>query len=145
MSLKNLNPVTPIADADLPGSITRDAEYIAADKAHVDALDPHTQYANQSRGDARYFRGRSQVHTLDPPVIGPGELYKIFYTFVGAKTGDFCLVSPINVNMYAVALWPFMFAAIVEQADTVAVYIRNDFSAAIDLGSFQFRVIVINF
>ena len=55
MSLKNLNPVTPIADADLPGSITRDPEYIAADKAHVDAVDPHSQYLNQSFADTRYL------------------------------------------------------------------------------------------
>jgi len=33
--LTNLNPSTPIAEADLPASIARDTEYIAADAAHV--------------------------------------------------------------------------------------------------------------
>jgi hypothetical protein len=44
MSLRNLNPATPIADADLPASITRDSEYIAADQAHTSAANPHPQY-----------------------------------------------------------------------------------------------------
>jgi hypothetical protein len=143
--LTNLNPPGPIADSDIPAAIARDNEVTAAIDTHVLAADPHTQYATQARGDARYFRGRSQVHTLDPPSIGPGDLVKFFYTFVGAKPGDFCLVSPININTYTAALWPFVFTAVVEQVDTVAIGIRNDFSSAIDLGSFQIRVIVINF
>jgi len=43
-----------IADSELPQSITRDTEFISADNAHAEAVDPHTQYANQARGDARY-------------------------------------------------------------------------------------------
>lgn len=39
--LTNLNPTAPIADADLPASIARDAEFIAADTAHATAVDPH--------------------------------------------------------------------------------------------------------
>ena len=54
--LTNLNPPLPIADADLPASIARDAEYIAADAAHVNATDPHLQYPTQARADARYLR-----------------------------------------------------------------------------------------
>lgn len=42
--LTNLNPAVPIADADLPASITRDAEYIAAIAAHAEAAAPHSQY-----------------------------------------------------------------------------------------------------
>jgi hypothetical protein len=33
--LTNLNPAAPIADADLPGSIARDVEYIVADATHI--------------------------------------------------------------------------------------------------------------
>jgi hypothetical protein len=46
--LTNLNPPAPIADTDLPASIARDAEYIAADTAHLNALDPHSQYLTQT-------------------------------------------------------------------------------------------------
>jgi|GEM_PF-2249356 len=56
MSLRNLNPVTPIADADIPATIARDAETAAAINAHLNAADPHLQYATQARGDARYTR-----------------------------------------------------------------------------------------
>jgi hypothetical protein len=42
--LTNLNPTAPIADADLPASIARDIEYLAADQAHATATNPHPQY-----------------------------------------------------------------------------------------------------
>ena len=63
--LTNLNPPAPIAETDLPASIARDAEYVAADKLHVDAIDPHLQYPTQARGDARYLRA-----DVSPPVYG---------------------------------------------------------------------------
>jgi len=40
--LTNLNPPATIADADIPGSITRDAEVTAALTAHIQGADPHT-------------------------------------------------------------------------------------------------------
>lgn len=46
--LTNLNPPAPIADADLPPSVARDAEFQAADAAHVNASDPHIQYLKRS-------------------------------------------------------------------------------------------------
>ena len=49
--LTNLNP---IADSDLPSTITRDSELTAAMNAHVAAADPHIQYLLTSEGDARY-------------------------------------------------------------------------------------------
>jgi hypothetical protein len=134
-----------LSDADIPTTIARDSEVTAAVNAHLAATDPHTQYATQARGDARYFRGRSQLHTLDPPSMGANELYKIFFTFVGAKVGDAALVVPVNVNAFTFALWPFILTACVEGADAVAVYLRNDHVSAIDLGSFQIRVLVLNF
>jgi len=136
---------TALTDSDIPAAIARDAEVTASMNAHLAALDPHTQYPTQAEADARYFRGRSQLHTLDPPSLAANELYKIFFTFVGAKVGDAALVVPINVNMFTFALWPFILTACVESADTVGVYLRNDHIAAIDLGSFQIRILVINF
>src|SRR4028119_1097585 len=53
--LTNLNPPAPIADADIPGTIARDAEVTAAMNAHVGEVDPHLQYPTQARGDARYI------------------------------------------------------------------------------------------
>ena len=66
--LTNLNPAAPIADADLPASIARDAEFIAADTAHVNATDPHLQYPTQARGDARYVRKYSQYFRAAPSI-----------------------------------------------------------------------------
>jgi len=51
--LINLNPFT-LTDSDIPAAIARDAEYIAADTAHINAPDPHPQYATQARADERY-------------------------------------------------------------------------------------------
>jgi hypothetical protein len=64
MSLNN-----PITEPFIPPLIARDAEYIAADKAHVDAADPHLQYATQARGDARYVRYlNSFAETIPGPI-----------------------------------------------------------------------------
>lgn len=46
--LTNLNPAVPIADADLPASITRDTELDNKIAAHLAAIDPHTQYLTQN-------------------------------------------------------------------------------------------------
>jgi hypothetical protein len=46
--LTNLNPPAPIADADIPATIARDTETVAAVTAHVSAIDPHPQYLTQS-------------------------------------------------------------------------------------------------
>jgi hypothetical protein len=114
-----------LTDADIPSGVARDAEVTAAITTHVAAADPHPQYATQARGDARYFRGRSQTHTLDPPNMAAGELYKIFFTFVGAKIGDTCLVTPIGVNLYTSGLWPFHLQGIVENTDSIAIYLQQ--------------------
>jgi hypothetical protein len=72
--LTNLNPPATLTDSDIPAAIARDAELTAAQAAHINATDPHLQYATQARGDARYFRGRTQSYTLDPPSMAAGEL-----------------------------------------------------------------------
>src|SRR4028118_323122 len=143
--LINLNPSKPLTEADMPPGMATDTETSTAIAAHVAATDPHTQYPTQAEGDARYFRGRSQIHTLDPPTIGSGELYKIFFTFVGANLGDMCWVRPVSVNLFSTALWPFRFFGMVEGTDIVAVYLHNTHSVAIDVASFQIRVAVFNF
>ena len=80
----------------------------------------------------RYFRGISKVFSVDLPSIGAGELYKIFFNIPGAKVNDFCVVVPININLYATATWPFQFSAVGESADSVGVSFRNDYSSARD-------------
>ncbi|MEG3913573.1 hypothetical protein QT979_08565, partial [Microcoleus sp. w2-18bC1] len=134
-----------LTDSDIPAAIARDSEVTAAITAHTSAADPHPAYLTQTEGDARYFRGRSQTYTLDPPSIPAGELHKIFVSFAGADLGDACLVVPISVNMFTFALWPFTLAGVVESVNNIGVYLRNDFSGPLDLGSFQIRVLVFNF
>ena len=68
--LTNLNPPAPIADADIPSAIARDAEVTAAINAHVGAADPHIQYLLQSEGDARYRQKDTQTFTSGTKSVG---------------------------------------------------------------------------
>jgi hypothetical protein len=90
--LTNLNPPAPIADADLPASIARDAEFIAADTAHVNATDPHLQYATQARGDARYVRKYGQYFRAVPSVrsanLNQGVISKIVADTITSNIGN---------------------------------------------------------
>jgi hypothetical protein len=62
----DFNPET-ITVSMLPTEVALDAEYIAADKAHVDAIDPHLQYATQARADERYGLIKKIVFTGTTP------------------------------------------------------------------------------
>ena len=142
--LTNLNPPTPIADGALPESIARDAEFIDADAAHLAAIDPHLQYATQARGDARYFRGRTQTYTLDPPAVAAGAEYRIFLPFIGAKFGDFCAIVPISVNIITTNIWYFRFTGVVIADDNIGCYLMNHAPVTVDLAPFLIRAMVIN-
>jgi hypothetical protein len=86
--LTNLNPAAPIADADLPASIARDAEFMAADAAHANAHDPHSQYLNFLRGDARYeYRAISASKSLVGPINFPSNTWTSFGTIPGFSLG----------------------------------------------------------
>ena len=86
--LTNLNPVAPIADADLPASIARDAEYIAADAAHVNTQDPHSQYLNFLRGDTRYeYRAIRVSKSLSGPLSFPANTWTSLGTTPGFSLG----------------------------------------------------------
>jgi hypothetical protein len=101
--LTNLNPPTPIADADLPASIARDAEFIAADLAHVNAVDPHLQYPTQARGDARYVRKFSQYFRAAPSVSQPlsqNTVTKVTFNTVTSNIGN--QYSPTNHRITAI-------------------------------------------
>jgi len=100
--LTNLNPPAPIADTDLPASIARDTEYIAADTAHLNATDPHLQYATQARSDARYLRS-----DVPPPQYGslvvPGS--KSNYAGVHFSGGFNAPTLMINANSWQHGMW----------------------------------------
>lgn len=143
--LTNLNPSKALTEADMPATAAMDAEVAAAINAHVNAADPHPVYLTSSEGDTRYVRAITTTFTVDLPNLAPNGLDKRFYTLVGAKVGDAALLMPINVNLFATAAWPFLFAAVVESADTIGCYFRNDNPGAIDLSSIQFRIVVLQF
>ena len=142
--LTNLNPSKALTEADMPSGMATDAEVTTALNAHTSAIDPHLQYATQARGDERYFRGRTQVYTLDPTPTPAGSEYRVFLSFVGAKFGDLCLLAPIMVNLITSNIWYFMFTGVVISDDNVGVYLMNNGSTTIDLAPFQIRVMVIN-
>lgn len=136
----------PIAAEDLPALATLDPEAAAiASNAIANHIpgDPHPQYLLPSEADARYFRGIMFGVTTDLPSIGAGALEKIFYNVPGANVGNFCQISPVNVNLFAVAAWPFVFGAVIEQANLVGVYFRNDHTSAINLPPIQFKVFIV--
>lgn len=61
----------PVSEPQVPQEITRDNEagqlITAAISAHTSAADPHTQYLNQSRGDARYRQTATALTDSDIP------------------------------------------------------------------------------
>lgn len=57
----------PITESQIPPPVARDAEYIAADAAHVAATDPHPGYLTQAEGDARY-RQNSVAYFVTAPL-----------------------------------------------------------------------------
>ena len=63
--LTNLNPSTPIADADLPQSMARDTEVDtkinAAMNAHLSAADPHQNYLTEFDANNTYYRGGTHL------------------------------------------------------------------------------------
>jgi hypothetical protein len=140
----DFNPDKVLTLEDLPSGAATDAEFIAADAAHLAAIDPHLQYATQARGDERYFRGRTQAYTLDPPAVAAGSEYRIFLPFIGAKLGDFCSIVPISVNIITANIWYFRFTGVVISDDNIGCYLMNHAPVTIDLGPFQIRAMVIN-
>ena len=170
--LTNLNPSKALTEADMPSEVATETEVIEAINAHLAATDPHPVYLTQTEGDARvtvginahlaatdphpvyltqteadarYLRALTTTFSIDLPNMAANSLEKRFYTLVGAKAGDLALLVPITANLFASASWPFLFAAVVEATDTVACYFRNDNIVAVDLGTLQFRIVVILF
>jgi len=100
--LTNLNPSTPIADADLPASIARDAEWIAGDQAHIAATDPHLQYTTQARGDERYLRKDVLPPTYGGLVVGGA---KGGYAGLHFSAGFNAPTFMINATAYQHGMW----------------------------------------
>jgi len=125
---------TPLSEGDIPLAIARDTEVTNAISTHVGAANPHPIY----------LRGVGLRVTINPPSMAAGALEKLFFTLNGASVGDYCAVAPVNVNLFANAAWPFLFFSVVEVANTIAVYVRND-GPVQDLAAFDIRILVINF
>lgn len=146
MPVTNLSSIIP--ESEIDQTIARDIETKAALNAHLTEIDPHPQYANQLRGDARYFQGVSLLFTVDLPAIGGGEMHKIFYTVPGVKVEDLCIVVPVGINLFTTAAWPFKFEGVVENNNAtfnVGVYFHNIFSGPIDVAPFKIRIFIIKF
>jgi hypothetical protein len=91
-----------------------------------------------------YLRGLTSRVTINPPNMAANSLEKLFFTLNGANVGDYCHVVPVNINLFTTAAWPFLFSAIVEVANTIAVYIRND-GPIQDLAAFDIVIVVLKF
>jgi len=99
--LTNLNPPKPIVAADLPPENAMDAEFQAADAAHVNAIDPHLQYATQERADERYGRIKKIV-ILSTTANTEGGLTQIPHGLTLSRIMSInCLVQEIGGNWVA--------------------------------------------
>jgi hypothetical protein len=85
MSLRNLNPLT---DADIPSTIARDVETEAAITGHLAAADPHSQYLNFVRGDARYeYRSSRASKSVPGPLSFSTSSWSSLGTIPGFSLG----------------------------------------------------------
>lgn len=106
--LIDLNSTIPASRID--PAIATDTEFAAADKAHVDAIDPHLQYATQARGDARYRQKDTQIFT--PTIKAVGTSSGIFnsatspnrcgFEVQSADAGSAAFMCFHRINSYAI-------------------------------------------
>jgi hypothetical protein len=121
-----------LVDSDIPASIARDTEVIAAIAAHEGAADPHPQYLTQTEGDSRYVQSSTVLNgsaTYDPPSLLTLTGATTTVTVTGAVLGDFALAS------FSLTLQGITVTAYVSASDTVSVRFQNDTTGTIDLAS----------
>jgi hypothetical protein len=87
----------------------------------------------------------SETFTINPPAVAAQSVTGITLSVPGAAVGDFCQVAPAQSDIWLTAIWPFEFPAVVTGPDTVALFLRNDWSGSLDLSPFQVRVVVMGF
>ena len=99
-----------IKDADLPPEIARDAEFQAADAVHSAASDPHTQYLNNTRGDARYeYRAGIASKMIAGPQNYPANTWSSLGSFAafapGVQGTPSAILAAISFCFDSVAPW----------------------------------------
>lgn len=141
MPITNLNEL--IAPGEIDPAMASDGEVSAAIAAHLAATDPHLQYATQARGDARYFKGRTQQHTFNPPPIPAGQYWDVFVPFVGAVFGNFCVATPVSLNLVQSGMWGFQCQGIIASNDNVGIYLINRYPETIDMGTVTISILVL--
>jgi hypothetical protein len=87
----------------------------------------------------------SQVFTINPPTLQAGDPWTVTLTMVGAQVGDLCIASITTVDQWNTGLWVSELKAVVSASNTVTLYIKNDWIAALDWAPFQVRVLVQGF
>ncbi|MGB7712005.1 MAG: hypothetical protein WBL95_21135 [Microcoleus sp.] len=65
--LINLTSSMPLTDADIPATIARDTETVAAIATHAANVDPHPIYLTQVEGNALYPQLKRAFYTLITP------------------------------------------------------------------------------
>ena len=96
----------------------------------------------------QFNRVLSQVFTIDPPLLGSGEIQLpgIPLTIAGAIPGDFVQIAPIGVDVINTGVWALEFRGVVTAANTVTIYCVNEWvTGSLNLAPFQVRVVVTGF
>lgn len=125
----------PLRDTDIPATIARGADVVAAAAALTvayTAADAVVSASISTIGDARYVPLSSVLNgskTFDPPSIGSGAQGTTTVTVTGAVLGDYVLAS------FALDLQGITLHGYVSAADTVTVVFLNMTGGTLDLSS----------
>lgn len=94
--LIDLNSTIPASRID--SAMALDTEYIAADTAHTNAADPHSQYLLQSEGDARYRQNSVALMDSDIPaaIARDSEVTAAVVAHVGATDPHIQYLLPVE-------------------------------------------------
>jgi hypothetical protein len=76
---------------------------------------------------------------VDLPSIAAGGLYTFTMSLAGAVGGSHCNVVP-TINPLSNGFWTMQLFGVVETAEIVTIYVRNNYSAALDIGPFWVSV-----
>lgn len=121
---------TTLVDADIPGTIAREADITAAFVAFEALTDPLTQYLNNARGDARYQKlPLTASATYDPPSLAAGTGVTTTVGVTGAAMGNYVTVG-FSLDLQGITVTGY-----VSTTNTVAVRFQNGTAGTIDLAS----------
>lgn len=94
----------------------------------------------QINGSALISKVLAMSTIISLPNIAPGGLHSVVVTFTGVATNHFVMAVPV-VNPITNGFWTFYVHCQVLAANQVTIFVKNDWSGALDLPDFWLRLI----